>query len=127
MKAALDDLTHAIETFDSAIAMVTKQPRGPKRWRAANNLWLSLSFQNQKIYREVCDENRISRETVDKFGQQIGLTKAQKADKTLRNCLNIPVGAYIAIGKADPTTFTEKSNSVKFFKTFPEYTTRGVF
>ena len=123
MNAALEEVNHAIQTFDKAIAEVIKQPRGPKRWRAAHNLWLSLSFKNQKTYREVCAENAHTRTLVNKHGQAMG-TDVISSDKTLRNSLNIPVGAYIAISKADPDAFKIKSNGIKMMKTFPEYCTR---
>lgn len=123
--AIVDDVSHAIQTFNKAIDGVLREPLGPKRWRAANNLWLSLSSKHRRTYREVCAENSQVREQMNKFGQEIGLTKMQKADKTLRNCLNIPAGAYLAISKADPSVFITKSNSEKFFKEFREYTTRS--
>lgn len=122
--AAVDEVTHAMKTFNKAIDMVVREPVGPKRWRAAHNLWLSLSPRHQQIYKEVTAENIKTRRAVDKHGRAIGLSKSEMADKSLRNALNIPVGAYITIKKSDPTAFDEK-NSSKFFKTFPEYRTRG--
>lgn len=122
--AAVDEVTHAMKTFNKAIDMVLREPVGPKRWRAAHNLWLSLSPRHPKIYREVTEENAQTRKAVDKHGQALGLAKAEMADKTLREALNIPVGAYIAIKKADPRAFDD-INSKKFFKEFPEYRTRG--
>lgn len=128
MPAVVDQLTHAIQTFDKAIAGVLQYPVGsPKRWRAANDLWLSLSSKHRRIYREVCEENRLARDLVNKHGQALGVTKELMADKTLRQCLNIPIGAYHAITKADPSVFTLEGNAKKFFKEFPEYTTRGTF
>lgn len=127
MQAAVDQVTHAMKTFDSAIARVLREPVGPKRWRAANSLWLSLSSGHRKVYQEVVLENKRTRHEVDKFGQAIGIAKSERADKTLRECLNIPAGAYIAISKADPGAFLIKSNSEKFFKEFPEYCTRSTW
>lgn len=127
MPAAVDNVTKAIATFNKAIDKVLREPVGPQRWRAANNLWLSLSPKHRKIYSEVCTENKQTRDELNKFGEQIGLSKAEKSDKTLRECLNIPAGAYIAISKADPGAFIIKNNSQKFFKEFPEYTTREVY
>lgn len=126
MQAVVDQVTEAYKTFNKAIDGVLQYPVGPKRWRAANSLWLTLSFRNQQIYKDVCLENKITRESVDKHGMAIGLTRTEKADKSIRNCLNIPTGAYQFIEKADPTVFKEKKNSAKFFKEFPEYTTREV-
>jgi hypothetical protein len=125
--AAVDEVAHAIKTFNKAVDTVLQYPRGPQRWRAANNLWLSLSFRNQRIYREVCKDNATTRDLVNKHGEAIGLSRAEMADKSLRNALNIPTGAYIAITKADPDVFKEKKNSELFFKEFREYTTRSTF
>lgn len=124
MATAVDEVTHAMKTFNKAIDMVVREPIGPKRWRAAHNLWLSLSPKHHQIYREVTAENIRTRKTVDKHGKALGLSKSEMADKSLRNALNIPVGAYTAIKKADPQAF-DKNNSAKFFKEFPEYRTRG--
>ena len=127
MTAVVDSFTSTIQTFQKAIDRVLQYPRGPQRWRAANNLWLSLSTKNQQIYREVVAENATTRELVNKHGEAIGVSKAERADKTLRNSLNIPVGAYIAITKADPQAFIEKKNAALFFKEFREYSTRKVY
>lgn len=127
MVTAVDKLTQAYKTFNGGIDVVLKEPRGPKRWRAANSLWLSLSPKHRRIYREVVRDNQVTRMQVDKFGQAAGLTRTDKADKTLRECLNIPAGAYMFISKADPEAFTLKSNAIKMFKAFPEYCTREVF
>lgn len=120
------DGQNAIKTFNKAIDMVLREPIGPKRWRAAHNLWLSLSPKHQQQYKEVSKENRLTRQLVNKHGQAVGLTKSEKADKSLRNALNIPSGAYYTIERADPDVFKKKSNSRKFFKEFPEYTTRSI-
>lgn len=128
MAQAVDQFTQTLETLKKPINEVMKRPPGPERWRAAHDmLWLNLSWKNRRTYQEVCEENRITRESVDKFGQAVGITKAEMADKTFRNALNIPVGAYTVIQKADPDVFREKKNASLFFKTFPEYTTREVF
>lgn len=127
MTAPVDGITSAIKTFNKVIDQVLKQPTGPKRWRAAHDLlWLNISPTNGKIYREVAEENRIIRESVDKHGMAIGASKSEKADKTFRNAFNIPVGAYHAITKADPHMFDDKRNFAKFMKEFPEYCTREI-
>jgi len=122
--AVVDDVTSALKTFNKAIDMVLREPVGPKRWRAANNLWLSLSSKHKQIYKEVIAENAVTRQLVDKHGQAVGLSKAEMSDKSLRNALNIPAGAYNAIVKADPDVFKLKSNFKKFAQEFPEYMTR---
>jgi len=122
--AVVDDVTSALKTFNKAIDMVLREPVGPKRWRAAHNLWLSLSPRHKQIYKEVIAENAITRQVVDKHGKAVGLSKAEMSDKTLRNALNIPVGAYNAIQRADPDAFKLKSNFKKFAQEFPEYMTR---
>jgi len=127
MATTVDDITSAMNTFNKAIDMVLREPIGPKRWRAANNLWLSLSPKHHQIYREVSAENAQARTLVDKHGRALGLSKAEMSQKTLRNALNIPVGAYNAIVKADPNVFREKKNFKLFAKEFPEYMTREVF
>lgn len=127
MAAPVDEVTHAIQTFNKALDVVLKEPRGPKRWRAANNMWLSLSSKHRQTYHEVVEENRLTREAVDRFGFDKKATSVDKADKTIRESLNIPVGAYMWITKSDPEVFLEEKNSSLFFKTFPEYTTREVF
>lgn len=125
MSSSVDGLTSAIKTFNKVIDQVLKHPAGPKRWRAAHDLlWLNVSPTNKRIYAEVAEANRITRELVDKHGQAIGATKQEKADKSLRNALSIPPGAWYAITKADPHMFDDKRNFAKFAKEFPEYTTR---
>jgi len=124
MSTAVDSFTDALKTFNKAIDMVLREPIGPKRWRAANNLWLSLSSKHKEQYKAVLAENAMTRQLVDKHGRAVGLSKAEMSDKSLRNALNIPVGAYSAIVKADPNVFKEKSNFVKFAQEFPEYMTR---
>ena len=126
MSAPVDGITSAIKTFNKVIDQVLKYPPGPKRWRAAHDLlWLNVSPTNKQTYAEVAEANRVTRELVDKHGQAIGLTKAEKADKSLRNALSIPPGAYHAITKADPHMFDDKRNFAKFAKEFPEYCTRS--
>ncbi len=126
MPAAVDELSKAIKTFDKAISLVTKEPVGPRRWRAANSLWLSLSPRHQRIYQEVCRENAKITQEVNKFGQASG-TKVGDSGHTLRNALSFPAGAYIAIAKADPTAFLLQENSKKMFDEFAEYRTRGTY
>lgn len=126
MSTPVDEFTHAIKTFNKVIDGVLQHPPGPKRWRAANNLWLSLSSKHRQVYRETVDENSHTRELVTKHGQALKTTIGN-TDKNMRNYLNIPAGAYMAIAKADPEAFTNKANAPKFFKEFKEYTTREVY
>lgn len=127
MGNALDSITSAMNTFNKAIDTVLKEPIGPKRWRAANNLWLSLSTRHQEQYRDVVRENALTRESVDKHGRAVGLTKAEMSDKALRNAMNIPTGAYYFIMKSDPSVFEKKSNFKRFAQEFPEYMTRDTY
>lgn len=120
-----DGVSNALKTFNKVVDEVLKYPAGPQRWRAAHDLlWLNLSWKNQQTYKEVAAENSKIRKLVDKHGIAIGATKAEKADKTLRNALSIPHGAYYTIQRADPELFKRKEDFKKFAKTFPEYMTR---
>lgn len=126
--AIVDDFTKSLEILKQPIAIVMKSPPGPRRWRVAHDLlWRDASPRNQKIYKEVTEENRLTREAADKFGFDKHATKEQRADKTLRNYLNIPIGAYQTIEKADPGVFKAAENAKKFFETFPEYATREIW
>lgn len=128
MSTPVDELTQTLKQLRKPIDIVMKQSPGPRRWRLAHDLlWKNMSTKNQQTYYDVCLENQLMRESVDKFGQAIVATRHDKADKSLRNYLNIPVGAYTAIEKADPNVFKEKSNAKKFFEEFREYSTRKVF
>lgn len=118
----VDSATTALNTFNKAIDRVLAQPPGAQRWRAANNLWLTLSPKNQRIYKEVVAENAMVRESVNKYGMA-----DSKENENLRNYINIPVGAYQVIERADPDVFRAKKNSERFFKAFPEYATREIF
>jgi hypothetical protein len=113
-----------LSTFNKAVDMVVAEPPGPKRWRAANTLWLSLSPKNRAEYEAVVTENKKVREAIDKHGFAKG--NAGKSEHTLRNALTFPRGAYMFISKADPQAFLEKENAAKMNKTFPEYLTREV-
>lgn len=114
--------TTALDVFHKAIDRVLAEPPGAQRWRAANNLWLTLSPKNKDVYKSVVAENALVRQTTDKHG-----TDTKNPDKNLRNYLNIPVGAYYVIERADPDAFKEKKNAEAMFKAFPEYTTRELF
>lgn len=128
MAQSVDGLTQALNTFNKVVDLVIKEPRGPKRWRTAHDLlWLNVSHKNKRIYREVCAENKLVRDAVDKTGFDIKATRKDRADKTMREAMNIPTGAYMAIAKADPDAFKEKANAKKMFETFPEYRTRELF
>jgi len=128
MITAVDDFHTTLKTLSKPIDMVLKYPPGPKRWRAAHELlWKNLSWKNQQIYTQVVEENRITRESVDKHGRALGLTGSEMADKTLRTCLNIPVGAMHVIEKVDPHLFATKANERKFFNEFKEYSTRETY
>lgn len=127
MGNAVDSITSAMDTFNKAIDMVLREPIGPKRWRAANNLWLSLSTKHQQQYKDVVKENALVRESVDKHGRAVGITKAEMSNKTLRNAMNVPAGAYYFIMKSDPSVFEKKANFKKFAQEFPEYMTRDTY
>lgn len=113
-----------LKTFNKAIDDVLRFPPGPKRWRAANSMWLALNPRHQEIYKSVVEENRQYRESLGALNKY-----AQSTDKnsSLRRCLNIPAGAYHAIERADPDAFKKESNATKMFKEFKEYTTAEVF
>lgn len=121
-----DSVTEALATFNKAIDAVLKNPPGPKRWRAAHDLlWLNLSSTNRKQYAEVIKENAMARDLVDQHGMGLNLTKVEKADKTMRQALAIPHGAYYTIQRVDPRAFTDEKNRDKMHRTFPEYSTRS--
>lgn len=123
--STVDTFTQALKTLNKPIDEVLKYPPGPKRWRAAHDLlWLNISWSNQLIYKEVVENNRITRDLVNEHGMAKKVTKAESSEKNLRNALNIPTGAYYAITKSDPQIFSDKRNFAKFMKTFPEYMTR---
>jgi len=123
----VDAVSEAYKTFNKVIDEILKHPPGPKRWRAAHDLlYLNLSERNRREYRAVIKENAMLREQVDKHGRAIGVTKSERADKTFRNALAFPHGAYYAIMKSDPRAFSDKNNAAKMFKAFPEYNTRSV-
>jgi len=111
-----------IQVFDEAIKRVLAHPPGRRRWRAANNMWLSLSPRHQEQYQSVIKENKEFRDSLSKFNKF-----ALGQDGNLRQFLNIPTGAYYAITRADPTAFTKKENAAKMFKEFPEYRTAEVY
>jgi len=128
MAHIVDNMMATLKQLERPIDLVLKFPPGPARWRAAHDLlWKDLSFKNTQIYNDVVRENRLTREAVDKHGQAIGMSRVEIADRSFRNSLNIPKGAYLAITKADPNVFTEKTNAPKFFKEFKEYTTREIY
>lgn len=123
-----DSITDVLKTFNKVIDEVLKYPPGPKRWRAAHDLlWLNISPTNRQQYAEVVRENAMQRELVTKHGEAIGVTKGEKSDKTFRQALAIPHGAYYAITRADPRAFNEKKNGPLMFKEFKEYTTRSTY
>lgn len=119
----MNSATTPLDIFNKAIDRVLAQPPGAQRWRAANSLWLTLSPKNKEIYKSVVAENALVKKAVNKHGQ----SNEKHADQSLRNYLNIPVGAYQVIERTDPDVFKVKKNSERFFKTFPEYTTREIF
>ena len=110
-----------LTTFNKAIDRVLAQPIGAKRWRAANDLWLTLSPKNREQYAAVVRENAQVRESLGTFN------KYSASKDGLRQCLNIPTGAYYCIERADPDVFKKKSNAPKFFKEFTEYTTAEAY
>jgi hypothetical protein len=111
-----------LATFNNAIDIVLAQPVGAKRWRAANDLWLTLSPKNRQLYDAVVRENAQVRESLGTFNKF-----AVGDEKNLRRVLNVPTGAYYAIQRADPDVFTRKANAAKFFKEFKEYTTAEIY
>lgn len=113
-----------LETFNSAIDQVLAYPPGPKRWRAANDMWLRLSPKHRTLYNSVVQENREYREAL---GSANKYAQSQDKNSGFRHYLNIPTGAYYAIEKADPDVFKKESNAAKFFKEFKEYATAEVF
>jgi hypothetical protein len=126
MITPVDNMTRLLKQLNEPVDVVMKNPPGPARWRAAHDLlWRDLSWKNKKTYLEVVEENRATRESVDKFGQ--ALNSMDNEQQNIRNALNIPVGAYIAIAKCDPTVFKEPKNAQKFFNEFKEYTTREIY
>jgi hypothetical protein len=122
--ATTDGIIAALKTFNSAIDKVLCYPAGPKRWRAANNLWLSLSYKHREEYAAVVKENADYRAALGPFNKF-----AQSNDKNsgLRSYLNIPAGAYYMIQRADPNVFRKPENNKKFFNEFKEYTTAEAF
>lgn len=119
------EIKEVLKTFNKAVNIVMANPPGPARWRAANDLWLTLSPNNVALYKAISVENKQYRETTSRFGMGVEGKDAFSGGH-LRSRLSIPKGAYYAIKRADPLVF-DKENEAKFFKTFPEYTTRSSF
>lgn len=115
----------ALTTFNKAIDQVLQYPAGPQRWRAANTFWLRLSPKHRAQYDAVVRENRQYREALSAMNNKFATSN--DSNSGLRAYLSIPAGAYYAIRRADPDVFSEKRNAEKFFKEFPEYTSREVF
>lgn len=109
-----------LTTFNRAIDLVLKEPIGPKRWRAANDLWLTLSPKHKEQYRAVVRENSQIRESLISAHKKFHTSDDKNS--ALRLSLNIPTGAYYTIQRADPDAFKKKENAAKFFKEFKEYT-----
>jgi hypothetical protein len=114
-----------LKTFNKAIDEVMKQPPGPKRWRAANTMWLRLSPRHQMQYKLVVQENEKTRELLRAAHNKYNTSSDKNSN--LRQFLNIPTGAYYAIEKADPYVFKKKENAAKFFREFKEYTTAETY
>lgn len=113
-----------LTTFNRAIDLVVNEPIGPKRWRAANNLWLSLSPKHKIQYKAVVKENAQVRESLTSMNKKFNTSDDKNS--ALRLSLNIPAGAYYTIQRADPDAFKKESNARKFFKEFKEYTVADV-
>lgn len=109
-----------LATFNKAIDRVLKEPIGPKRWRAANDMWLTLSPSNKTVYQQVVSENKQMRDSLLETRKKF--LASDDKNSTLRLSLNIPAGAYYTIERADPDVFKKESNAAKFFKEFKEYT-----
>lgn len=113
-----------LDVFNKAIDRVLQEPIGPKRWRAANDMWLTLSPKNKALYKAVVKENREFREALGTFNK---FATSEDKNSNLRQYLNVPTGAYYTIERADPDVFKKKENAVRFFKEFREYTTAEVY
>jgi len=114
-----------VKTFDKAISLVLKNPPGPSRWRAANDMWLRLSPKHTEIYQSVTQQNAEMRRALAEAKNKFNTSEDKNSN--LRQFLNIPTGAYYAIERADPEVFKKKENAAKFFKEFKEYTTAEAY
>lgn len=121
----VEEITSAYKTFNKAIDRVLKNPPGPKRWRAAVNMWLTLSPNNKQRYQSLVAENAKVREELNKFG--LSQDKLKDPEHNLRSALSFPHELYYLIEKADPMAFRDKKNAPLMFKELSEFTTREVY
>lgn len=109
---------------------VMSQPRGPQRWRAAVNLWVSLGdmYVTEGLTAEQ-ENNAVIRDNKQKralLKNKYGFMSDAKAvingggESDLREALNMPFGAHMFISLVDPEIKT-KENTFRLMKEFREY------
>lgn len=122
-KRAATNALEAREKLGKLIDMkVMKEPRGPKRWRAAVELWLALGDMYVTPGLTAEQENHIVIKQNAAKRKQLLNKWGKSADKNsdLRQALCMPQGADLFVKLVDPEV-TTKENTIKFAKEFKEY------
>lgn len=131
-KRAADRAIEAREKLAKLIdTQVMNVPAGPKRWRAAVNLWLALGdmyvtpgLTAEQENRLVIQQNKAKRDALKDrtYGFMSGKNKVINGggDSDLREAISMPQGADMFIKIVQPDIATVE-NTAKLAKEFPEY------
>lgn len=131
-KKAADRAIEAREKLGKLIdTQVMSVPAGPKRWRAAVNLWIALGdmyvtpgLTAEQENRAIINQNKAKRDALK--DKTYGFMSDKKkvlgggGDSDLREAINMPQGADMFIKLVQPDIATVE-NTGKLMKEFPEY------
>lgn len=109
--------------LSKAIDKLLSLPRGPRRWRAATELYLKFNMSStpgMTAREEYAAVARLCKERVEQNKNKFGTSGDSNSD--IRGTLEMPTGLRLMLNLVDPE-INSKENAIKMFKEFTEFRT----